>query len=125
MEPIVMNYLLTYLIPNIGLHKIQAGPLRELKTIATTLDLILSGSADSAGDTLLQRFKAIEMALHDNSWKVAKHLELVVDDEGSSNMREREMATREAVREGKLAKHLEKEPKDKKGRGRSRGQDED
>ena len=50
--------------------------VRELQTLAVTLDHILAGRLPQATDTLLQRYKACEMSLWENNWATARHLEL-------------------------------------------------
>ena len=52
---------------------------RELRTIAETLDFLLSGRVAEAGDILMQRFRALEMASSQGSWELAKHMELIPD----------------------------------------------
>ncbi len=122
LSPIVMQYLLAFLVPSIG-RTIPVAQMRELKTLATAIDMTLVGRQDSASDVLMQRFRAIEMALRDGTWTVAKHVELVEDEHGSTSLPVREAATKEAVREGKLKKHIEKDPKGGGGRERSASKD--
>ena len=50
---------------------------RELLTLAETLDRMASGDSSRAADVLSQRFKAIEMALHDGEWSRASHVEIL------------------------------------------------
>ena len=110
LRPIVMVYLMTYLIPSLN-KAIPQGPLREMKTLAAAMDKMLHGRTDEGCDIVMQRFRALEMSLRDGTWKVAKHIELVADEEGSTSLDVREVATKEAVREAKLQKHLEKSRK--------------
>ena len=50
--------------------------VRELRTLAQSLDALLSGNLLLAADTLMQRFKSVELASIDQNWSVAQHLEL-------------------------------------------------
>ena len=119
LRAIVMQYLLTYMLPSVK-KEIPQGPLREMKTTATAVDMIVSGHVEEAADLLVQRFRALEMALKDGSWKVAKHLELLEDEDGSTGISLREVATKEAVREGNLRKHIERGRGDDRSRSRNR-----
>jgi len=81
---------------------------RELQTIAQSLDALLRGEILLAGDTLMQRFKSVELAAQSQSWSVAQHLELVptlaVSATGGKEMKaatKEEMTARRLQREGK------------------------
>ena len=50
--------------------------VRELRTLAQSLDALLAGNLLLAADTLMQRFKSVELASIDQNWSVAQHLEL-------------------------------------------------
>ena len=49
----------------------------ELRTLASCLDSLGRGDLPALGDMLIQRFKALETSIVDNSWSVARRLELV------------------------------------------------
>ena len=72
-SPRVVQYLTTVVpVGTLGLKN-----HRELQTIAQSLDALLRGEILLAGDTLMQRFKSVELAAQSQSWSVAQHLELV------------------------------------------------
>ena len=50
--------------------------VRELRTLAQAIDALLSGKPLLAADTLMHRFKSVELASIDQNWSVAQHLEL-------------------------------------------------
>lgn len=50
---------------------------RELVTLGTAVDLLMSGHLPELGDLLIQRLKALEGSLGDQSWGVSRHLELI------------------------------------------------
>ena len=51
---------------------------RELRTLAQSLDAMLTGNYLLAADTLMARFAAVELAAAEsNNWAVPKHLELI------------------------------------------------
>ena len=54
------------------------GKYRELLTLAQILDSIMGGNLDLAADTLIQRFKSIELSMT-TGWEAAQHLELIPD----------------------------------------------
>lgn len=79
MNPIVTRYLLSVISPALG-AKISKSALREMRTIALSMDLILKGRAESAGDVLLQRFKSLCMQARDGSEKFGPQIELLPED---------------------------------------------
>lgn len=86
--------------------------VRELQTLAVTLDHILAGRLPQATDTLLQRYKACEMSLWENSWATARHLEIIPPSMASLvRTEERELATRQELKAVKLKESLRKTEK--------------
>ena len=64
--------LSTALKPNAG--------SRESQSLAEAVDLLMRGRVASAGDVLIQRFRAVEAsALEEGGWSFARHLELLPD----------------------------------------------
>ena len=61
-----------------------ARELREMFTLAATLDLLRSGDVARVGDSLAARFMAIHQAMLDQGWTTARHMELHNMDEPSS-----------------------------------------
>ena len=50
---------------------------RELITLASGIDLLLQGKLGELGDLMVQRLKALESSLGDQSWQTARHQELI------------------------------------------------
>lgn len=88
------------------LHQIL---LRELITLASSLDLLLEGELGRVGDLLLQRFKAIEASLAaDGNWMVARHQELIPGQASLSTKAELTEAARAELRAQKLRQQMSK-----------------
>ena len=86
--------------------------VRELQTLAVTLDHLLAGRLPQATDTLLQRYKACEMSLWDGNWATARHLEIIPPSMASLvRSDEREMAARQELKAVKLKESLRKAEK--------------
>ncbi|CAK9042820.1 unnamed protein product [Durusdinium trenchii] len=75
----------TYLALSIKPH-FQHRPkeLRELRMLATSLDLLRQGHLARLGDVLAGRLVAIHQSLLDSSWTAARHLEVMPMLEGSA-----------------------------------------
>ena len=58
---------------------------REIRTLAASLDLISRGKIFAAGDFLMQRLKAVEMAAQDGHWRAATHMELLPNATASAS----------------------------------------
>jgi hypothetical protein len=80
LRPIVLRYLLSVYIPNHPVKSIGEAAYRELRTLAESMDHILKGKSLCALDMLMQRFKAITVAIKDHSWRSARWLELIPTD---------------------------------------------
>ena len=76
MEPIVTAYLTLVLEVSREAERAGLRNLRELRTLAKCLDLLLSGQVAQAADALMQRFKAVETASRDGGWEIVQGLEL-------------------------------------------------
>jgi hypothetical protein len=106
LEPRAVSYLVTVLQ-----HATDLGVRneRELRTLATAVDLLCKGDLPALGDVLLQRFKAIEMASQDASWLVASKLELIPPAQISSSAGwERQQAAQLELTEMKLRERLQR-----------------
>ena len=69
----------TALKPNAG-SRLGFRNIRELQSLAEAVDLLMRGRVASAGDVLIQRFRAVEAsALEEGRWSLARHLELLPD----------------------------------------------
>ena len=76
---------------------------RELTTLGRAIDLLLQGHLGELGDLLVQRFKAIETAMADQSWSSAKHQELIPAQAASlTTETERKKAAKLELTQGKL-----------------------
>ena len=109
LSPVVTRYLLTVIIPALGAKTLQTQHLREMRTIALAVDMLLKGRPDSCGDVLLQRFKSLCMQARDHSDKFGPHLELLPEDllygcgsNAAESAYAREMALKEAKSEDLL-----------------------
>ena len=80
LSPVVTRYLLAVIIPATGLKNLQIQHLRELRTIALAVDMLLKGRSDSCGDVLLQRFKSLCMQARNSMDKFGPQLELLPVD---------------------------------------------
>ena len=70
-------YLATALKPNAG-SKLSFAALRELQSLGEAVDLLMRARVASAGDVLIQRFRAVEAAsLEEGGLSVARHLEVL------------------------------------------------
>ena len=76
-RPRIRGYLQAVVFGHHPLHSVGERTVRELQTLAAALDLLEEGSLASVADTLMQRFKALEMSLNDGNWYIATELEVV------------------------------------------------
>jgi len=86
MPDVVTTYLTTAMIPGAAAAGQHMGirTIREMRTLAEGLDAIIRGEPAKAGDILMQRFRAAEMAVSDGHWTLAQHLELIPETTVSS-----------------------------------------
>jgi hypothetical protein len=77
----VLTYVMTVYMQRFTSQEIGIRNLRELRTLAEALDALLEGNLARVGDLLVQRLKAIEMAVFDGNWNLARHLELIPPQE--------------------------------------------
>ena len=71
---------------------------RELRTLATALDLLASGRVDCVGDMLMQRFKSVELTSKDGTQDVGQAYELLPrDDVSATTTREQHAANKSAM----------------------------
>ena len=93
-------------------QKIGLRMLRELQTIAVTLDHLLCGRLPQATDTLMQRLKACEMSLTEGGWTTARHLEIIPPSSASLvQAEERELAAKQEIRSLKLKESMKRASK--------------
>ena len=89
--------------------KVGEEKLRELRTLATALDRIVSGEIGVAGDLLMQRMKSILMGVRDGSTAASRYLELIPMEvyPMGTTIEEADYARGLAVRQAKSEKLLE------------------
>ena len=81
---------------------------REVVTLSTALDLLLTGQLGRLGDVLMQRLKAVEASLTEG-WSVAKHYELIPPAKPIfTSDKERDYAAKAALKAAKLKEALQK-----------------
>ena len=74
-QPVAVAYLTSVLQP--AHSEIGVRNSRKLRTLAEALDSIMRNEVLSVGDLLAPRLRAVEMASTENSWQLARHLELI------------------------------------------------
>ena len=92
-------------------QKIGLRMLRELQTIAVTLEHLLSGRLPQATNTLMQRLKACEMSLTEGGWTTARHLEITPSSASLVQAKERELAAKQEIRSLKLKDSMKRASK--------------
>eukprot|EP00435_Cladocopium_sp_Y103_P017321 s2074_g4.t1 len=65
-------------------HPTHLRELREMHSLAATIDLLRRGDVARVGDSLAARFMALHQAILDNNWNTAKYMELHTMDEASA-----------------------------------------
>lgn len=99
----VMAYINQVLLVQHPPQQLGLRNLREAQTLGQALDLILEGQVARAGDLLMQRLKALESAVNDQSWNQARHQELIAPQTASlSRVVEKEQAAKLEIRAAKL-----------------------
>ena len=113
------------------LQRRASGPMvRELLTLAHTLDQLLKGKVASAADTVVQRIKSIEQNLMGSHYSVAQRLEVLPGDTMSlTAIPEATAAQKEIYQEAKAKWYASfpegKASKEQKGQGKGRGEGKD
>eukprot|EP00438_Fugacium_kawagutii_P004132 Skav211256 [mRNA] locus=scaffold3676:135811:142394:+ [translate_table: standard] len=77
LQPAAVRYLLTCALPQIDTRLLGEEKMRELRTLSTALDSLVSGQASSAADVMMQRFKSILIGIRDNTTAASKYLEII------------------------------------------------
>jgi len=84
-------------------QRLRPGEEKELKTLATGLDLLTAGDLPKLGHLLMQRFKAVEAVTREVPLEVAEHYELLPSESlGASSQREQEVAGKACLREKRI-----------------------
>lgn len=99
----VMAYINQVMLAQHPPQQLGLRNLREAQTLGQALDLIMEGQVARAGDLLMQRLKALETAVSDQSWQQARHQELIAPQAASlSRGAEKEQAAKAEIRAAKL-----------------------
>jgi len=100
-EPRVVQYLTT--VVDRGPKDLGVRNRREMRTLAEALDRMLEGDYLGAGDILMARFAAVEMASTELNWAVPSHLELIPSTtSGAATEEARHAASKEELLRQKL-----------------------
>ena len=103
------RYFSTVLLPRHPESSMGTRNARELRTLALTLDALLRGDLGMVGDTLVQRWKAVEAAINDGHWQLARHLEIIPSrDVGLATEAERAASARLELQRSKLEEATKK-----------------
>ena len=109
LQPAAVRYLLSSALPLTDLKKVGEEKLRELRTLACSLDLLVSGRVGAAGDHMMQRMKSILMGMRDGSTAASRYLELIPTEvyPMAATMEETDYARELAVKHAKSERLLE------------------
>ena len=77
----VTSFFNLHIRPSYGSHLKE---LREMYTLAMTIDLLRKGELGRVGDSLSARFMALHQSLIDQSWATARHMELFPLEESTA-----------------------------------------
>ena len=95
---------------------------RELMTLASSIDGVVGGRLAEAGDVLMQRYKAVELASQENNWDVAQRLEIIPDARPTAvSPEERQAAANHEMAELRLSRMMTTAKGDRKHRRDGRG----
>lgn len=109
LSPVAVRYLLSFAMPQFQ-GGISPERYRELRTLATCLDMIVEGRAAEGADVLMQRFKGILMSIRDKSDAASRWIELLPFEDAptASSQGEDFLARRMAVQHAKSDELLRK-----------------
>lgn len=109
LHPAALRYLMSSALPLMDVRKVGEEKLRELRTLATSLDMIVAGRVGQAGDHLMQRMKSLLMGIRDGTSTASRYLELIPMElyQTASTLEETDYARTLAVRNAKSEKLLE------------------
>ena len=112
-------YLEVILKPNLRGSKSELShhTAREFVTLASAMDALLEGDTAKAGDILIGRFKALEEATKEGTWRIAQEFEVVPqEDEGLVGHEARYRAASLQLRSSKLRSFMDAVSSGKPGR---------
>jgi hypothetical protein len=99
LPPVAMSYVAGVFLVQNPPAQVGVRNLRELKTVATVIDMLCQNDAPRALDVLVQRLKALELAHKQQGWAQASQLELVLDDDLTAVFRPELKAAQSEVKE--------------------------
>ena len=110
LRPAALRYLLTSAFAQMNLQHVGEQNLREMRTLATALDLLVGGKVSMAGDMMMQRLKSILMGIRDNSTAASRYLELIPMETypTASTLAEADYARNLALRNAKSEELMQK-----------------
>ena len=110
LKPAALRYLLTTAFTQMNLQQVGEENLREMRTLASALDLLVGGKVSMAGDMLMQRLKSILMGIRDNSTAASRYLELIAMEiyPTASTLAESDYARNLALRNAKSEELMKK-----------------
>eukprot|EP00435_Cladocopium_sp_Y103_P068760 s228_g32.t1 len=110
----VLAYLNQIVLTNYPPSTIGIRAHRELVTLATAIDELLSSRSLQCLDLLMQRFKAVQASLADGHWSLARHYELIpMTGAQLTKEAESEIATKAEARSLKLQEAVTRGQKNK------------
>eukprot|EP00435_Cladocopium_sp_Y103_P059215 s681_g21.t1 len=95
---VAMAYLVQVLFNKYPPGEMPMRTMRELRTVAAVIDLIVMNDPLRAVDVLIQRFKALELSHEQQSWTQASQLELILSDQSSAVFRQEVKAAQAEVK---------------------------
>lgn len=99
----VMSYVNQILMANHSSQTMGIRNVREAQTLGSAIDMLMAGNLGGLGDLLMQRLKALETAVAEQSWSSARHQEMISPQSASlTNQAEREKAAKAELRASKL-----------------------
>ncbi len=105
----VMAYVNQIFLANHSNQSLGIRNIREAQTLGCAIDMLMAGNLGGLGDLWMQRLKALETAVAEQSWNSARHQELIAPQSASlTNQAERESAAKAEVRAAKLRATLTK-----------------
>lgn len=110
LQPAALRYLLSSALPLMDIKKVGEEKMRELRTLATSLDYLVSGKVGQSGDIQMQRMKSILMGIKDGTTTASRYLELVPIElyPTAATMEEADFARGLAVRQARSEQLLER-----------------
>ena len=110
----VLAYLNQIVFSNHPPSKIGVRAHRELITLGTCIDYLLTSQTLQCLDVLMQRLKAVELSIQDGNWNLARHFELIPPSAAQlSQEAERSLAHKAEMRRLKLSEAVAKAGKNK------------